>query len=76
MHSMKHYRPTTRVRCIKLSFNTMPERDCWKKLLEDEGFSVTKANTKEVCYEDDEDRYDSDEIKEIDCECSGCRLYQ
>jgi len=76
MKSMKQYRPTSRVRCIKMSFRTMPERDCWKKTLEDEGYNVTKATTREVCYEEDEDRYDCDTIPEIDCECSGCRLYQ
>lgn len=76
MESMRYYREMTRIRCIKLAFKTMPERDCWKKLLEDEGYNVIKATTKEVCYEEDEDTYDPEVVPEIDCECSGCSIYQ
>lgn len=76
MKSWKSYEQKARERCIKLFYGSLAEKNCWKKTLEDEGYNVTKATTREVCYEEDEDEYDPDVISDIDCECSGCRIYQ
>jgi hypothetical protein len=64
-------------KCFKLSFHTIPERNCWKKTLEREGFLVTKATVNEICYEPDwiEDIYNPDILEDIDCKCSGCAIY-